>query len=165
MKFELPKHIGTCGQVAFCQLEKKVFLDHPNAHLSSVHNGTQTQFCQVLHIDSEKNLIYCVILWKQALDNICPSLLNYFVQQNVPNSKFKSESHRYKSLHNTNNTNNCHQKVLSLGLSSPAILLHGLLTAPTPEDEHQVSHFHFHFLQTIHFHSIHGLLKAPHPRR
>ena len=34
-----------------------------------------------------------------------------------------------------------HKQVLSLGLSSPALLLHGLLQAPVPEDENQVALF------------------------
>ena len=28
-------------------------MKYMHAHLSSVHHSTQTQFCQVLHIDSE----------------------------------------------------------------------------------------------------------------
>ena len=61
-------------------------------------------------------------------------------------------------------------QVLSLGLSSPALLLHGLLQAPVPEDENQVALFspcfclfvfflHF-FLLSI---RLCGLLQAPVP--
>ena len=68
-----------------------------------------------------------------------------------------------------------HKQVLSLGLSSPALLLHGLLQAPIPEDENQVvcfSHspflFFFTFFFIFFFFSFflllpHGSLQAPVP--
>ena len=68
------------------------------AWLSSVHGCVPDAILRSLAYRKWSHPIYGVILWEQAPDNRCPSPLNYFVQQNVPNPKSKSEPHIYKRI-------------------------------------------------------------------